>query len=99
MCDPEKLEDHVDLNRPRVFTEQFRATSDQKSIFDTVVMAFQPVTLVLGPPGSSKTFTISLLVHEYLRRLSAHRVLVTAPSNLAVDRKNLAFVKGMTWHL
>jgi regulator of nonsense transcripts 1 len=45
-----------------------------------------PLTLIQGPPGTGKTKTCVALVHELHRRKKpGERILVTAPSNVAID--------------
>jgi len=43
-----------------------------------------PVTLIHGPPGTGKTTTVVELIQQAVQR-HGYRVLVTAPSNVAVD--------------
>jgi predicted DNA helicase len=42
-----------------------------------------PVFLIHGPPGTGKTTTLSTLIQQYIK--ANKKVLVTAPSNTAVD--------------
>jgi len=44
----------------------------------------RPMSLIQGPPGTGKTVTSATLVH-HLTRQGMGQVLVTAPSNVAVD--------------
>lgn len=44
----------------------------------------QPLTLIQGPPGTGKTATCTSIVY-HATRMHRHRVLVCAPSNVAVD--------------
>lgn len=43
-----------------------------------------PLTLIQGPPGTGKTVTSATIVY-HLSRMYKHRILVCAPSNVAVD--------------
>jgi len=49
------------------------------ALYDT-----QPISLIHGPPGTGKTTTVAELVHQAVF-VNKCRVLVTAPSNIAVD--------------
>lgn len=43
-----------------------------------------PLCLIQGPPGTGKTVTSTTLVHHLVRQKTG-KVLVCAPSNIAVD--------------
>ncbi|KAF4742873.1 ATP-dependent helicase NAM7, partial [Perkinsus olseni] len=45
----------------------------------------QPLTLIQGPPGTGKTVTSASIIY-HLARQNQGQVLVTAPSNIAVDQ-------------
>ncbi|KAJ1919672.1 ATP-dependent RNA helicase [Mycoemilia scoparia] len=45
----------------------------------------QPITLIQGPPGTGKTVTSATLVY-HLAKLEHGKILVCAPSNVAVDQ-------------
>ena len=45
----------------------------------------RPLTLIQGPPGTGKTVTSATIVHRLIQRGKCGRVLVCAPSNVAVD--------------
>lgn len=47
--------------------------------------------LVHGPPGTGKTQVLSRLIREFIRR--GKRVLVTCPTNIALDRVLIALIK------
>eukprot|EP00537_Pseudo-nitzschia_pungens_P007889 CAMPEP_0172377752 /NCGR_PEP_ID=MMETSP1060-20121228/69070_1 /TAXON_ID=37318 /ORGANISM="Pseudo-nitzschia pungens, Strain cf. cingulata" /LENGTH=1157 /DNA_ID=CAMNT_0013105461 /DNA_START=1692 /DNA_END=5165 /DNA_ORIENTATION=+ len=54
---------------------------------DAIAFALQPdrrVALIHGPPGTGKTTTVAELIRQAVHR-HGMRVLVTAPSNVAVD--------------
>jgi len=44
----------------------------------------QPISLIHGPPGTGKTTTVAELIHQAVH-IHKLKVLVTAPSNVAVD--------------
>jgi len=46
----------------------------------------KPLALIQGPPGTGKTVTSASLVYHMLKQNKGERVLVTAPSNVAVDQ-------------
>ena len=64
-----------------------RLTAVQRLAVDEALRSQAPVSVTQGPPGSGK----SALVVEIVRRATAQglRVLVTAPSNMAVDGLSL----------
>lgn len=45
----------------------------------------QPLSLIQGPPGTGKTVTTAAIVY-HLSTLCHSQVLVSAPSNVAVDQ-------------
>lgn len=47
-------------------------------------------SIVIGPPGTGKTFTVGALGTYLLRRFSKARILVIGPTNVAVDTALLA---------
>ena len=49
-------------------------------------------SMIQGPPGTGKTTTIATLVHQFVKRNDG-QVLVTAPSNVAVERVTEAIAK------
>jgi len=46
----------------------------------------RPMSLIQGPPGTGKTVTSATLVHHLTKQAGMGQVLVTAPSNVAVDQ-------------
>lgn len=72
--------------RPQKKPQPFDRTLDQSQL-EAIEFALQPdssVALIHGPPGTGKTTTVA----ELIRQAVCHhgmRVLVTAPSNVAVD--------------
>jgi regulator of nonsense transcripts 1 len=48
----------------------------------------RPLSLIQGPPGTGKTVTCAALVY-HLVKLSKNRILVCAPSNVAIDQLTL----------
>ncbi|GBG27023.1 Regulator of nonsense transcripts 1-like [Hondaea fermentalgiana] len=58
---------------------------------DSQVSAIQqaltrPLALIQGPPGTGKTVTSATLVYHMVKQNKGAQVLVTAPSNVAVDQ-------------
>lgn len=47
------------------------------------ILSSEPTTIIQGPPGTGKTHTLSIAIEELVKR--GKKVLVTAPSNTAVD--------------
>jgi superfamily I DNA and/or RNA helicase len=47
------------------------------------ILSNEPTTVIQGPPGTGKTHTLSVAIAELVKR--GKKVLVTAPSNTAVD--------------
>lgn len=45
----------------------------------------KPLALIQGPPGTGKTVTSATIVYHLSRQNPGQQVLVTAPSNVAVD--------------
>mmetsp|Transcript_11735 Transcript_11735/g.23095 ORF Transcript_11735/g.23095 Transcript_11735/m.23095 type:complete len:1118 (+) Transcript_11735:33-3386(+) len=46
----------------------------------------RPLALIQGPPGTGKTVTSATLVYHMVKQNKGAQVLVTAPSNVAVDQ-------------
>lgn len=57
----------------------------QKEAIQMALSSQQPVALLHGPPGSGKTTTIVELIRQAVGQ-HGYRVLVTAPSHVAVDQ-------------
>ena len=55
------------------------------------VLSCEPVTIIHGPPGTGKTTTLVDAIHQLTH--AKKRVLVTAPSNTAVDHLALQLTK------
>jgi ATP-dependent RNA/DNA helicase IGHMBP2 len=56
----------------------------QREAISFALQANQPIALIHGPPGTGKTTTISELIQQAVH-VHKMKVLVTAPSNVAVD--------------
>ena len=66
--------------------EPFNARLDASQL-EAISFALQsdrPVSLIHGPPGTGKTTTVAELIHQAVK-VHQMKVLVTAPSNVAVD--------------
>lgn len=59
-----------------------RLNDSQANAVATVLQ--RPLSLIQGPPGTGKTVTSATIIY-HLVRLHKHKVLVCAPSNVAVD--------------
>ena len=46
----------------------------------------KPLALIQGPPGTGKTVTSASLIYHLVKQNKKEQVLVTAPSNVAVDQ-------------
>jgi superfamily I DNA and/or RNA helicase len=55
-----------------------------------VDIALQPKALLLGPPGTGKTFTVGAIIATLLSRYKNSRILLVGPTNVAVDTALLA---------
>eukprot|EP00924_Labyrinthula_sp_SR-Ha-C_P009156 snap_masked-scaffold_2-processed-gene-14.29-mRNA-1 protein AED:0.20 eAED:0.22 QI:0/0/0/1/1/1/3/0/1016 len=64
-------------NLPRLNASQIEAIK---------MVLHKPLSLVQGPPGSGKTVTCAALIYHMVKRNPTQQVLVTAPSNVAVDQ-------------
>ena len=51
-----------------------------------------PIALIQGPPGTGKTTTAAAIVYNFIIRMH-QKVLVCAPSNIAVDHLTLSFAQ------
>lgn len=83
------VEEQLIANPKLPDTEDFTAPglpSLNESQIQAVVSVLQrPMSLIQGPPGTGKTVTSATLVY-HLTRQNMGQVLVTAPSNVAVDQ-------------
>ncbi|QSH40425.1 AAA domain-containing protein [Lentisphaerota bacterium ZTH] len=57
--------------------------ASQQAAWAAATAAANPVVLIQGPPGTGKTFVLEKVVRELCRQ--GKRILITAPSNTAVD--------------
>ncbi len=57
---------------------------------DAVQLAHNRLALLIGPPGTGKTFTVGAMVAHLLASDARLRVLITGPTNVAVDTALLA---------
>lgn len=55
-----------------------------------IAAAVAPRTLLIGPPGTGKTYTVGALATYLLARFKGCRILVVGPTNMAVDATVLA---------
>ncbi len=52
---------------------------------EAVRAALYPAAMIHGPPGTGKTFTVGALVANLLKRFPTARIVLTGPTNVAVD--------------
>ena len=80
---------HADDMPPAVklpIKQPFNSNLDESQL-DAISFALQddrPISLIHGPPGTGKTTTVAELIHQAVH-VYGKKVLVTAPSNVAVD--------------
>lgn len=65
-------------------------TSQQKAIERALL---NKLSLIWGPPGTGKTYTVARLIWELVS--TGHRVLATSISNIAVDNMAIKFLETM----
>lgn len=86
---------HVSLDAPFVPLNPTLNQSQREAV--SFALASQDVALIHGPPGTGKTTTVVEVIEQTVRR--GGRVLVTAPSNVAVDniteRLAKSFISGL----
>lgn len=61
-----------------------RLDYSQREAVITALYSNSPINLILGPPGTGKTITVAHLIQAAVHK-KGWKVLVTAPSNVAVD--------------
>lgn len=79
----QQLENNTTLDSSQIEAISFALTSNN------------PVTLIHGPPGTGKTTTITELIRQAVH-MNHWKVLVTAPSNVAVDNVLSKLVSSST---
>ena len=52
-----------------------------------------PLTLIQGPPGTGKTVTSATIIYHLSNMYKKDKILVCAPSNVAVDTCPIKYVK------
>lgn len=57
-----------------------------------LILSDQPMTIVHGPPGTGKTTTLIEAIHQLLQQQK--KVIVSAPSNAAVDHLALGLIRS-----
>lgn len=57
-------------------------TADQQRLIETIASAEHTRLLVIGPPGTGKTYAVSVAVSELLAHVREARVLILAPAAL-----------------
>lgn len=66
---------------PHLFGHPILNTSQQEAV--GAILSQDLTTVIQGPPGTGKTHTLSIAIEELVKR--GKKILVTAPSNTAVD--------------
>mmetsp|Transcript_6834 Transcript_6834/g.14827 ORF Transcript_6834/g.14827 Transcript_6834/m.14827 type:complete len:1057 (-) Transcript_6834:479-3649(-) len=83
------VEEQLIANPKLPDTEDFTAPGlpplNESQIHAVAAVLQRPMSLIQGPPGTGKTVTSATLVY-HLTRQNMGQVLVTAPSNVAVDQ-------------
>jgi len=70
-----------DEKEESVFEQPSLNLSQQKAV--GAILSADLTTVIQGPPGTGKTHTLSIAIEELVKR--GKKVLITAPSNTAVD--------------
>lgn len=71
------------IKAPSSLPSGFAVLRDMQT--EAVQVGLYSAGLIIGPPGTGKTFTVGALVANLLRRFPEARLLVTGPTNVAVD--------------
>lgn len=69
---------------PHSLTVPKMASLNQSQLHAVATALKMPLSLIQGPPGTGKTVTSATIIY-HLTKMHKHRVLVCAPSNVAVD--------------
>ena len=82
---------------PKLIEEMIRINPSQERAIKNALKYY--ISLVIGPPGSGKTFLLVNLVYNLLiQKGSTEKILICAPTNKAVDNiiiwNNLGKLKG-----
>ena len=77
------------LELPKKF-EDLRARQS-----DAIQASLSKASLILGPPGTGKTFTLGAMVAYLLVRYKNSRIILTGPTNTAVDTALLSVDKWL----
>ncbi|TVU10877.1 hypothetical protein EJB05_44430 [Eragrostis curvula] len=72
-----------DFNDDGLLVCKYNLDSSQSKALALALNKKRPVLVIQGPPGTGKTGLLSYLIERVVRR--GERVLVTAPSNAAID--------------
>uniref|UniRef100_A0AC35U0H2 Helicase ATP-binding domain-containing protein n=1 Tax=Rhabditophanes sp. KR3021 TaxID=114890 RepID=A0AC35U0H2_9BILA len=75
---------NLNVNFPRTFSVNGLPQLNQSQIYAVKRALVKPLSLIQGPPGTGKTITSASLVYHIVKQTKG-KVLVCAPSNVAVD--------------
>lgn len=76
------------IKSPKALGPEFSVL--RKRQCEAIDVPFYPLGTIIGPPGTGKTFTVGALGANLLRRLSNSRIILTGPTNVAVDTAMLS---------
>jgi hypothetical protein len=79
----EQSHDTTPLQEVRDLPAEFDVLRARQKL--AVQAAHHRVSLVIGPPGTGKSFTVGATAAYLLRRFSKARILILGPTNVAVD--------------
>lgn len=71
------------IKAPTALPSGFGALREKQ--MEAVEVGLYPAGIIVGPPGTGKTFTVGALAANLLRRFPEARLLITGPTNMAVD--------------
>ena len=90
--------EHQQLNRFKAsfFTAKTSAVFSHDSLNESqqkvvgAILSDDETTLIQGPPGTGKSHTLAIAIQEIVKR--GKKVIVTAPSNTAIDQLSLKLI-------
>ena len=73
-------------NLPKRYSAPGLPKLNHSQVYAVKTVLQRPLSLIQGPPGTGKTVTSSAIVYHLNRMHRGKKVLVVAPSNVAVDQ-------------